>query len=38
MLNGEAFLAFVCVAAGLFALKRINVRQISVSQAAVVLP
>ena len=38
MLNGEAFLAFVCVAAGLFALQRINARQISVSQAAVVLP
>ena len=38
MLNGEALLAFVCIAAGLFALQRVNARQVSVSRAAVVLP
>src|SRR5712691_3690293 len=38
MLNGEALLALVCIAAGLVVLQRINASRVSVSSSIAVLP
>jgi len=38
MLNGEALLALVCIAAGLIVLQRINASRVSVSSSIAVLP